>query len=102
MPMTLREKRCLFTHLLCQHILWLCEQGYEVAFDEVTERLTPRDKTSDHMAGSLHHVGLAADLNLYRDGKWLDKTEDHRASGERWEQRHTQCRWGGRFKDGNH
>lgn len=42
------------------------------------------------------------DLHLFRDGKWLSSTEDHRALGEWWEQQHELCRWGGRFSDGNH
>lgn len=100
--MTLREKRVLFTQLLAQHILWLFAQGYEVALDEVTERLTERDPTSDHRHGSLHHLGLAADLNLYRKGLWLSLTVEHSDSGKHWESLHPLCRWGGRFGDGNH
>ena len=80
--------------------------GYEIAIDEATERLTEKDPTSDHMKGSLHHIGLAADFNLYRDGKYLANTEDHRALGEYWEKLGADLalplRWGGRFKDGNH
>ena len=99
---TLREGRVLFTRLLSEHVLWLFEQGYEVAYDEVTERLTAKDPTSDHMKQSLHHLGLAGDLNLYRNGTYLADTEHHRVSGEKWETRHPLCRWGGRFHDGNH
>ena len=100
--MTLREKRCLFTQLLCQHILWIIEQGYEVSLDEGLDRITPKDPTSDHMKGSLHNVGLAQDMNLYKNGVWLQRTEDHTFSGEHWESLNPLCRWGGRFKDGNH
>lgn len=102
--MTLRERRVLFTKLLAQQVLAMFDAGYEVAFDEVTERITAKDPTSDHMKHSLHHVGLAADLNLYKDGQYLSTTEDHRAFGQMWETRHPLCRWGGQFKmpDGNH
>lgn len=100
--MTLREKRCLFTKLICQHVLWILDQGLEVNFDEVTERITAKDPTSDHMRNSCHHFGLAADLNLYRNGVYLDKTSDHAASGAVWVTRHELCRWGGDFNDGNH
>lgn len=104
--MRLREARCLFTRALAELILWACERGYEVALDEATERLTDKDPTSDHMPNSLHHVGLAADLNLYREGRWLSTTEDHAPLGEWWEQRGRELglplAWGGRFKDGNH
>jgi hypothetical protein len=101
--MTLREARVLFSRLIAEHVLWLFEQGYEVAFDEVTERLTAKDPTSDHMKNSAHHLGLAADLNLYLDGSYLGATSDHAASGAKWKSRHPLCRWGGDFPaDGNH
>jgi len=100
--MTLREARCLFTRLISQHVIDLCLAGYDVAYDEVTERITLKDPTSDHMKNSLHHKGLAGDLLLYKDGKYLDKTEQHKASGELWKTRHPLCRWGGEFGDGNH
>jgi hypothetical protein len=80
--------------------------GYEVALDEATERLTAKDPTSDHRPNSLHHIGLAADLNLYRDAKYLAQTADHRELGEWWEKLgdtlNLPLRWGGRFHDGNH
>ncbi len=104
--MTLREARCAFTYHLARLILWATEQGYEVALDEVTERLTAKDPTSDHRRGSLHHDGLAADVLLYKDGKYLVGTEDYRTLGEWWEaQGHAHnlpLSWGGRFGDGNH
>lgn len=102
--MTLREERCLFTRLLCAHVLWLWEQGYEVALGEGLDRLTAKDPTSDHMHSSLHDIGLAQDLDLYKQGVWLSRTPDHTLSGSKWETRHPLCRWGGRFRhaDGNH
>lgn len=51
---------------------------------------------------SAHKVKLAIDLNLFRDGKYLDATEDHRPLGEWWEALRPGNRWGGRFDDGNH
>jgi hypothetical protein len=100
--MILREARCLFTFLLCDLILWGKAKGYDIAFDEVTEKITERDPTSDHMKNSLHHSGLAADLILYKNGTYLFKTEDYRELGEHWETIHNHCKWGGRFSDGNH
>ncbi len=100
--MTLRQHRVLFTRLISEHVLWLFEQGLEVAYDEVTERITEKDPTSDHMKNSVHHLGLAADLNLYRNGVYLKQTSDHAASGAVWKTRHSLCRWGGEFSDGNH
>lgn len=104
--MTYREARCAFTLALAKLILWAFEQGYEVAVDEVTERLTERDPTSDHMVGSLHHLGLAADLNLYKGGIYQRASDDHEPLGRFWEQYGKELglplAWGGHFGDGNH
>jgi len=62
--MTLGEKRKLFTKLICEHVLWLIAEGFEVTFDEGLDRLTAKDPTSDHMKNSLHGIGLGQDLNL--------------------------------------
>ena len=51
---------------------------------------------------SAHKQRLAKDYNLFKDGKFLDSTEDHRTLGEWWEKQHPLARWGGRFEDGNH
>lgn len=49
-----------------------------------------------------HKRRLALDLNLFKDGEFIDTTEGHRPLGEWWEQQHAAARWGGRFQDGNH
>ena len=54
------------------------------------------------IANSLHGLRLAIDLHLFRNGKYLTRSEDHQALGEYWESLHPLCRWGGRFDDGNH
>lgn len=105
--MTLKQARILFTTLIAEHVVWINSKygaGLEtkVAFDEVTERITEKDPTSDHMKNSLHHSGLAADLNMYIGGVYQKATMAHEFSGQMWESRHPLCRWGGRFGDGNH
>jgi len=50
----------------------------------------------------MHKLRLAEDLILDLNGVWLQKTEDYKVAGEIWESLHELCRWGGRFKDGNH
>lgn len=54
------------------------------------------------MPGSLHYSRLAADLNLFVDGKWR-KTDciEWRAIGAYWESLDPLCRWGGRFTSGD-
>lgn len=49
---------------------------------------------------SAHKLRLAIDLNLFRGGKYLETTEDHRPLGEFWES--IGGAWGGRFGDANH
>jgi len=107
-PKTLREARCKFSVALATLVLRAGDLGFDIAFDEVTDRKTDKDQTTDHMPGSLHELGLAADLLLYKDGRYLTDTLDYTALGELWElmgqQADLPLTWGGRFqkRDGNH
>jgi hypothetical protein len=105
--MTLREKQSLFAHLVARLILGAIDLGYEVTLGEAwrsKETAEAYAKKGKGIKASLHRSRLAIDLNLFRDGKYLTSTEDHRELGEWWEKQHELCRWGGRFKrrDGNH
>lgn len=105
--MTHKKARILFTSLMAAHVDWINNQhglgiGVKVYFGEGTEDLTQRDPTSDHMKGSLHHLGLAMDLHMDINGVYQKNSEAHEYSGQVWESRHPLCRWGGRFGDGNH
>lgn len=51
---------------------------------------------------SAHKQKIAIDLNLFKDGVFLETTEAHKELGEWWEKQHPLARWGGRFSDGNH
>lgn len=51
-------------------------------------------------SNSAHKQRLAEDINLFKDGKFLQNTEDHKELGEYWES--IGGSWGGRFNDGNH
>ena len=93
--MRLGVKQELFAILFAEHIVWLYEEGYAVRLGDVFAH-------DGHRENSNHYLKLAGDINLFKDGKYLTETEDHRESGEKWESRHEFCRWGGRFKDGNH
>lgn len=107
-PMTLREARCKFSVALATLVLRASDYGLDIAFDEVTDRVTEKDPTTDHMKGSNHEIGLAADLLLYKDGRYLTLTEDYIKLGELWEEmgkkQGLDFVWGGRFqnRDGNH
>jgi len=67
--------------------------GYEVTF--------PPEHTN-HIKNSYHYIGLAKDINLFKDGKYLRKSEDHLPLGIIWEL--LGGTWGGRWRkrDGNH
>jgi hypothetical protein len=106
--MTLREKQSEFAALVPMLIWDAIRLGYEVTLGEAwrskeeAERLA---KLGKGIKGSLHTIRLAIDINLFKNGKYLTKTEDYAELGKLWESRSTaqyECHWGGRFGDGNH
>lgn len=103
--MTLREKQSLFVRLIAELIVFATAEGYELTFGEAwrsTEEAARLAKLGTGIRRSLHTDRLAIDFNLFKDGVWLKQTEDFLPLGDWWETRHTLCRWGGRFRDGNH
>jgi len=102
---TLRERQSLFVRLVAQLIQKATEMGYELSFGETyrtQEQAILNAKAGKGTKSSLHCDRLAIDLNLFKDGRYLGSTEDHRQLGQWWEKLHPDCRWGGRFNDGNH
>ena len=105
--MTLGEQQRLFAKLSAQFILWIYDQGYEVTYGEAfrtAQQAALNAQSGSGIANSLHTQRLALDLNLFKDGVWLQDTSAWEALGEYWESLHPLCRWGGRFSkpDGNH
>jgi len=103
--MTLREKQSLFVRLIGLLIAEAYERGYELTFGEAWR--TPEQARANAAAGkgianSLHIDRLAVDMNLFKDGQFLSDSASHQPLGEWWEKLHPLCRWGGRFRDGNH
>jgi hypothetical protein len=97
--MGLVDKQSTFAGNVARLILWILDHGYQVTMGEGYD-----DDGVGHMKGSLHYSRLAIDLNLFKDGKYLSKTEDYKRAGEAWKSLHPDNRWGGDFKsaDGNH
>ena len=91
--MTLGEKQRKFVRMVADLIIFAYSKGYELTFGDAWAK-------TGHRANSNHYVRLAIDLNLFKAGKWLTETEDHRELGEYWES--IGGSWGGRFGDGNH
>jgi len=94
--MTLREKQSRFVWCIGQLIVFAYEQGYELTFGDT---YPGKFKHSEH---GKHPQGLAVDLNLFRDGRYLITTEDHAPLGQFYESLDPHASWGGRWEDGNH
>lgn len=102
---TLRQKQSRFAKLIGILIAWSYQNGYELTLGEAwrtPEQAALNAKTGKGISNSLHIDRLAMDFNLFRNGKWLTKTEDFSPLGEFWESLAPDCTWGGRFGDGNH
>ncbi|OQA61624.1 MAG: hypothetical protein BWY41_00051 [Candidatus Atribacteria bacterium ADurb.Bin276] len=103
--MSLSEKQKLFTCLVAKLIEFAYTQGYALTFGEAwrpPEMAAIYAKQGKGVKNSLHTKRLAVDLNLFKGEVYLTKSEDYRLLGEYWESLDPLCRWGGRFKDGNH
>jgi hypothetical protein len=102
--MTLREKQSKFARMIPDLILKAYELGFEVTLGDAYR--DPRlhgamgVKLGYGYAKSCHKIRLAIDLNLFKDGKFLEGSEAHRELGLWWESQGGS--WGGRFADGNH
>jgi len=103
---TLGEQQRLFVSLLPRLIGYAYAMGYELTLGDGFR--DPRvfgmigDPKGYGHARSAHKNRLAIDLNLFKDGNYLQDTAAHTFLGEYWEGLHPLNRWGGRFKDGNH
>lgn len=108
MSETLSTKRCRFTSQLARLVVWAESQGLSVALDQVKRTQSEADANAASGLGisdSLHRLGLAADILLYRNGIYQAHTEDYHPLGVYWESLSPDARWGGRFSpkpDGDH
>jgi len=104
--MSLGQKQREFTLMISKLIEFAYANGYELTFGDAFR--DPRvhgvvgEKKSYSSASSNHKIRLAVDFNLFKDGKFLTATEDHKPLGAYWES--LGGAWGGRFTpaDGNH
>ena len=104
MAKSLRERQSEFASKVPMLINKALELGYEVTLGDAYR--DPRlhgnfgERKGYGESKSFHKLRLAIDINLYKEGKYLTKTEDHKVLGEYWES--LGGTWGGRFNDGNH
>ena len=102
----LGDKQKWFTWCLSVLLDKIHNEGYECTLGDAYR--DPRvfgdvgEKKGYGRSKSNHKVRLAIDLNLFKDGVYLTKTEDHKQFGEFWETLDPACSWGGHFNDGNH
>ena len=108
---SLGEKQQIFTRFVSKLIEWAYGQGFQLTFGEAWRDPRVAKLNAQSGAGiakSLHCSRLAIDLNLFKAGKFLSNSEDHKPLGEFWKTCSTpgiNCCWGGDFKsnpDGNH
>jgi len=107
MSETLRQKQSRFIRYLGDLIDFAYEAGFELTGGELYR--TPEQAALNASSGagiknSLHTLRLAVDLHLFKDGVFLEHSEDYKPLGVFWESLAVDCVWGGRFSkpDGNH
>jgi len=102
--MTLGQMQRKFPLMIAQLTIFSYSKGYELtdgdAFRDPRVHGELGEDKGYGRANSLHKLKLAKDFNLFKDGKYLKTTEDHKELGEFWEA--LGGTWGGRFNDGNH
>lgn len=87
--------------LLGRFLVALENAGYEVEGDELLRSKMEAKANAASGTGivhSLHTLGLAIDLQVFRDGIYLSTVEAIRPVGEIWKGLHPLCCWGGDFK----
>ena len=108
MKETLGDKQRRFTKLIGMLIQHAYAQGYELtvgdAYRDPRVHGDTKHKLSYSARNSNHKRRLAMDFNLFKDGKYLTKTEDYQPLGEYWISLADDCEWGGEDgrHDGNH
>ena len=102
--MNLREKQSKFARMVADLIIKAYDMGYEVTLGDAYRDPRVHGNIGVKMgyghSKSCHKIRLAIDLNLFKDGKFLEGSEAHKPLGEWWEKQGGT--WGGRFNDGNH
>jgi len=104
--LTLGQIQRAFARMVPRLLDYILDNGYEYTWGDAyrDERVHGAFgvKVGYGHAKSGHKKRLAVDLNLFKDGEYLEGTDAHRIIGEWWEKQHPLARWGGRFNDGNH
>ncbi len=98
--MSLSEKQQIFSLNLAKLIEYINSQGYKCALGEVhrtPEQAEIYAKEGKGIKDSLHCKKLAADLFLFKEGKYLTDKHEYAPFGCYWESLNKANRWGGLF-----
>src|SRR5262245_1818894 len=98
--MTLGDKRREFSGQIAELVLWAIGEGYQCMFEEIKRGEAQAQSNAASGAGitnSLHLIGLAADISIFKDGRLLESVEEYRPIGEKWKSLHAENAWGGDF-----
>jgi len=93
----MRKQQSRFVFMVALLIIYAYFKGYELTFGDAWAK---RGEGRPHSKKSFHYDRLAIDLNLFKDGVYLSKTEDHEPLGKFWKL--LGGSWGGAYGDGNH
>ena len=107
MAESLRQKQSRFARAVPLLLQYMTALGYEYTLGQA--KRTEAEAQANAAAGtgiakSLHIVSLAIDINLFKDGQYLDSSDAHRPFGVFWKSLGEDYYWGGDFSkpDGNH
>lgn len=98
--MSLGSYQHRFSKYIGMLLTWLYANGYECKIEEVKRSQVQVDANAISGAGiakSLHLLSLAADLSIFKDGKFLETIEELKPIGEYWKSIDPECCWGGDF-----
>lgn len=104
---TMRERQSRFAAMAARLILRAIEMGYEVTLGDAYRDTRLHGYFGQQRgygaAKSYHKLRLAIDLNLFKDGVYLQDTEAYQPLGSWWRDVEGGT-WGGDFSkpDGNH
>lgn len=96
--MGLVDKQSRFTECVAILLAYAFKQGYQVTLGDAYR--DPRVPYG-HMA-SCHRKRLAIDLNIFKDGRYLQANGEYDDLGIFWESLDPMASWGGRFGDDGH
>ena len=106
--MTLKEKQFIFSSMVLDLLLYLYLSDYKWMLG-YAKRCSQKIDGFECPIGaddSNHKILLAIDIALFKDGKYLTKTEDYKELGDEWKSLgkmyEVDAVWGGDYDDGNH